>query len=563
MPRHPSTARRALRLAATLGFAGMVWFAFAFSALGESPSPSADTSSASPAPSGSPAPSASPTASGSPAPSAGAMATVNPSASVPIVPTPGPSDQGWLFATPVPTPGVPLSTAPPVPPIIVHPDGGGANSCYDCHSAVNNKQAQIAADWKASAHGQAGVTCADCHGGDPGSDQITKAMSPDIGFVGAPDRLGSVGLCGSCHANVDKMKPTGLPTDQYAKYWSSVHGQRLLTTNDARVAVCSDCHGVHDIKKVSDTTSMTFALNVPALCSGCHSDKQRMAPYNIQTNQFDVYSKSVHGVALLTNKDVRAPSCASCHGSHDAQPPTSATVVQVCGKCHTATQDLYMQSRHSELQAAAPMCWTCHGTHDVAQPSSDLFFHDTPPDYTCVTCHDLQTHTLRIELSKFADPTARRCDTCHHPDSEIYAQIQGISTAVVGAETAYDDAAARIEKAAELGMITSDADLLLVAAKTSLIQAQAAVHTTKLSKIAELSADAKAKADLAAGSANAKISESTFRRQVMVIVLVFILLGVAFLLLTKRRLDRSLETETGTASKPEAEPKPGTGPDTH
>jgi hypothetical protein len=309
---------------------------------------------------------------------------------------------------------------------------------------------------------------------------------------------------------------------------------------------------------------MTFALNIPDLCSGCHSDKQRMAPYNIQTNQYDVYTKSVHGVALLTNKDVRAPSCASCHGSHDAQPPTSATVVQVCGKCHTATQELYMQSRHSELQAAAPMCWTCHGTHDVAQPSSDLFFHETAPDYTCVTCHDLQTHTLRIELSKFADPTARRCDTCHHPESEIYAQIQGISTAVTGAEGAYDDAARRIEKAAELGMITSDADLLLVAAKTSLIQAQAAVHTTKLSKIAELSADAKAKADLAAGSANAKIDESTFRRQVMVIVLVFILLGVAFLVLTKRRLDKGLEADapsesgTGTGSATGT----GTGTDT-
>ena len=49
----------------------------------------------------------------------------------------------------------------------------------------------------------------------------------------------------------------------------------------------------------------------------------------------------------------------------------------------------------------------------------------------------------------------------------------------------------------------------------------------------------------------------------MVIVLVFILLGVAFLVLTKRRLDKSLEAETETASKSEGEPKPGTGPDTH
>ncbi len=147
-----------------------------------------------------------------------------------------------------------------------------------------------------------------------------------------------------------------------------------------------------------------FPLNVPALCSSCHSDAQRMQPYGIPTDQFDVYSKSVHGVALLTNKDTRAPSCASCHGSHDAQPPTSATVVEVCGKCHTATQKLYEESRHSQLPAATPQCWTCHGWHDVSQPSSDLFFHQLTPNYTCDTCHDLQTHKLRIETVEVREP---------------------------------------------------------------------------------------------------------------------------------------------------------------
>ncbi len=462
--------------------------------------------------------------------------------------TPGPKDTEWLFATPVPTAEVPLATAPPVPKLIVHPDGGDRNGCLDCHSAVNDKQAAIAADWQASAHAKAGVTCADCHGGDPGSDQITKAMSPENGFVGAPDRQGTVGLCGSCHANVDRMKASGLPTDQYAKYWSSVHGQRLINANDARVAVCSDCHGVHDIKKVSDPTSKTFALNIPQLCAGCHADTKRMEPYGIPTDQLEIYSKSVHGVALLENKDVRAPSCASCHGSHDAKPPTSSTVVDVCGKCHTATQDLYMQSRHSELKAAAPKCWTCHGTHDVRQPSSELFFHPEQPNYTCDTCHDLQTHTLRLELSRFADPADRRCDTCHHPDSQIYAQIQGISASVVSAEAAYDEADQKIQQASQLGMITSDAEVALAGAKTSLIQAQAAVHTTKLATVATLSADAKKKSDDAGALAIAKIDESIFRREAMVIVLAFILLGVAFLALTKRRLDRELEADLAAAS---------------
>jgi len=356
----------------------------------------------------------------------------------------------------------------------------------------------------------------------------------------------TVGLCGSCHANVEKMRASGLPTDQYAKYWSSAHGQRLVTSDDTRVAVCTDCHGVHDVRKVSDPKAKVFALNVPDLCASCHADAERMAPYGIPTDQFEVYAGSVHGVALLDNKDLRAPTCSSCHGSHDAKPPIAANVVEVCGKCHTATQDLYQQSRHSELEAAAPKCWTCHGTHDVSQPSSKLFFHPEEPNYTCTTCHDLTTHTLRLELNRFANEADRRCDTCHHPNSQIYVQIEGISGAVVSAATAYEDADRKIQEAARLGMITAEAEVVLIGAKTSLIQAQAAVHTTKLTLVAGLSADAKTKAEAAMALATAKVDESIFRRQAMVIVLVLILLGVAFLFITKRRLDRELEEGQGS-----------------
>jgi hypothetical protein len=476
----------------------------------------------------------------SPSPQASSLPGTTATAT-PTVPTPGPSDTSWLFATPEPSPSVPLATAPPVPTRILHPSDGDANSCYDCHSAVNDEQAEVAAAWNDSAHARVGVGCADCHGGDPTTDQITKAMDPRAGYIGAPDRLDSIGLCASCHTDPETMRGSGLATDQYAKYFSSVHGQKLVTDNDVRVAVCTDCHGTHDIKPVSDPASPVFSVNVPELCASCHADARRMEPYGIPTDQYDVYSQSVHGKALLEDNDVRAPNCASCHGSHDAKPPTSTTVVEVCGKCHTATQDLYLESRHSELEAAAPKCWTCHGTHDVSQPDSTLFFHETAPDYTCTTCHDLQTHRLRIELSRFADSADRRCDTCHHPDSEIYVQIEGIATAVRSAEDAYEAADQRIDEASRLGMLTEDAEVALAGARTSLIQAQAAVHTTKLTTVSELSTAARDKALEAEQMAQAKVDESVFRRGAMVIVIVFILVSVLALFLVKRRLDRDLE----------------------
>ena len=116
---------------------------------------------------------------------------------------------------------------------------------------------------------------------------------------------------------------------------------------------------------------------------------------------------------------------------------------------------------------------------------------------------------------------------------------------MVSAEDAYDEADRTIRDAAGLGMITEDAEVALVGAKTSLIQAQAAVHTTKLTKVAGLSADAKVKAEAAKALATSKIDESVFRRGAMVIVLAFILAGIVFLVLTKRRLDRELEEGRG------------------
>ena len=533
-PRLEDVRRRALRVAAASGLLGLAWFALAGGASSADPAAGQTASDT-----GAPAPLAAIGSDASSEPSAFPTPGWTPDWS------PGPSValNPLFISTPAPPTPIP-ATAPPIPSPIAHKADGTKNSCYDCHSAVNDKQAGIAADWLASAHAAVGVSCADCHGGDPTSDQITVAMDPANGFVGVPSRLQTVGLCGSCHSDPNRMKAYSLDTDQYAKYWTSVHGQELLTKGDERVAICTDCHGVHDVKKTSDPTSPVFPLNVPALCSSCHSDAARMAPYGIPTNQYAIYSQSVHGVALLDNKDTRAPSCVSCHGSHDAQPPTSATVVQVCGQCHTATQKLYEESVHSQLPAAVPQCWTCHGWHDVQQPSSDRFFHPTTPNYTCVTCHDLQTHKLRLEVATFQNDADRRCDTCHHPDSDIYAQALGISYAVKGAEAAYNLADTEIQEAARLGMITSDADLALAGAKTSLIQAQAAVHTTKLATVAQLSDDATAKAQQALALATSKIDESNFRRQAMVVVLALIALCIVTLVLVKRHLDWDLEAST-------------------
>ena len=63
-------------------------------------------------------------------------------------------------------------------------------------------------------------------------------------------------LCGHCHSDgafMRKYNPS-LRTDQLAQYKTSVHGKRLLQ-GDTKVAVCIDCHGVHDLRPASDPRS--------------------------------------------------------------------------------------------------------------------------------------------------------------------------------------------------------------------------------------------------------------------------------------------------------------------
>ena len=292
------------------------------------------------------------------------------------------------------------------------------------------------------------------------------------------------------------------------------------------------------ILPASDLNSTINRTTIAETCGKCHANAEYMKPYGIPTDQYAIYKQSIHGQQLLVKTDLRAPTCASCHGSHDAQPPTSANVVDVCGKCHTATQALYEQSRHAEL-AVGPKCWTCHGTHDVALPDESRFFHPKAPEIDCTTCHNPGDRTLKLSADQFASDADRRCDTCHHPDSIIYAQADGIYTTLTRANTAYLDAQAKIAEAASAGMLVTDADVQLTEARTSLIRARAAVHTTKLTEVAILADAATSSAAKARTYAETRLGESLFRREAMVVVLVLIMFTILALFLIRRGLDHS------------------------
>src|SRR5215471_14169726 len=173
------------------------------------------------------------------------------------------------------------------------------NTCLDCHSALPEPLGVTQEKFSQDIHAQKGLTCANCHGGDPASDDPDKAMDRKAGWKGKIDRKQIPQLCGSCHSDPAFMRQfnPSLRTDQLAQYHTSVHGKRLAT-GDTKVAVCTDCHSVHDLRAPSDPRSTVNPLNAALTCGRCHADSDYMKGYSIPTDQFAKYSTSVHHDAL-------------------------------------------------------------------------------------------------------------------------------------------------------------------------------------------------------------------------------------------------------------------------
>jgi hypothetical protein len=422
---------------------------------------------------------------------------------------------------PPPTPQPePTATLPPsvavVPTPIHEPVMFEENTCITCHRNLGGKHAEITENWAESVHAERGVGCVSCHGGDPTQADAEAAMSPEAGYLGPLPKDRIPGLCGSCHTRVDLMRPFDLPTDQLDQYWQSQHGQALLQ-GDTNVATCFDCHDGHRVLKVSDPASQVYPSNVPAMCASCHADQTLMAPYNIPTNQYELYKKSVHGVALLEKQDLRAPTCSTCHGTHGAAPPGFKEVANVCGQCHSVTEDYYLQGAHRTgmTSEAAPRCVTCHGRYDVPPASRDLF----------VGTED------------------RHCGSCHAPGSTTAATVDTMYQALKEADDAYEQAQATITLATDKRLIMAAQEELLQKANTPLIESRALQHTVDLEQVQGKAQESLEISSQAQESAEAALKDINTRRLGMIVALAVILVTIVALVLIKLELDRDLESQ--------------------
>ena len=143
-----------------------------------------------------------------------------------------------------------------------------SKTCAKCHEGVSTTYGR-------SVHGKALIedgnrdvpVCTDCH------------RSHDIAGPRAQQwRMNTPELCGNCHTNRDLMKKYNLSAGVLATYLEDFHGKTAALQKNERgtdrsnfAAICTDCHGVHDITKVDDPASRVMRANLTKTCQQCHT----------------------------------------------------------------------------------------------------------------------------------------------------------------------------------------------------------------------------------------------------------------------------------------------------
>lgn len=293
---------------------------------------------------------------------------------------------------------------------LVHETTPKKISCADCHADAQQAYSH-------SLHASTGkggapaATCVDCHSG-PHEVQAADDPKSPVNHLNIP------ATCGRCHTQKFLMESHGVSAQPALSYQDSVHG-RAVAKGSTKAAVCTDCHGSHQILSASNPQSPISKFNVPATCGKCHAQIQQ------------TYNVSIHGQAIARGNSM-SPVCTDCHGIHSIlshKDPNSPVAEQnlsrdTCAPCHQGVRlsrefgipgnrvSSYMDSYHGLAteggSTVAANCSSCHGVHDIL-PSSDprSTINHQHLLATCGKCHQGATAKFiqaRVHLDESAHP---------------------------------------------------------------------------------------------------------------------------------------------------------------
>jgi predicted CXXCH cytochrome family protein len=387
------------------------------------------------------------------------------------------------------------------------------SSCIECHSKLEDTRLSAPAKlFDNDIHHARGLSCNDCHGGDPNADTKEGAKDPRKGYLGKPKTLDIPAYCGKCHSDANLMKRfnPSLRVDQEREYYTSVHG-KVLKGGDTRAATCISCHSVHGIRSPKDPLSSVYPSNVAETCSKCHASADYMRGFGIPSDQYEKYKKSVHAKALYEKQDLSAPTCNDCHGNHGATPPGIASVANVCGTCHGRQAELFQVSPHKAAfdQRQFGECIKCHSNHFIAKPGDEML--GTGDKSVCITCH-----TAGDKGFVAAGAMRARID-------ELIASV-GKSTEILGS-------------AERAGMEVSRPKFEMKEATDALTHARVLIHTSSAAEVDKVVAPGLAASAKGYQSGLGALAERSFRRKGLAVSLVFILFLAVLVYLKVRQIE--------------------------
>lgn len=268
------------------------------------------------------------------------------------------------------------------------PKPTGNNSyCAVCHNQpwrtktlANGNMLNLYVDpevLEGSVHGinnpQGKLGCVDCHGTD-----AFPHNQPDPADSRAYT-IASIDRCYACH---EKQK---------LELESGLHEEAILA-GDNGAAVCTDCHGAHNIQRVASQAGL-----VAGVCGDCH------------TTTLTEWQMSAH-------VEIGSQGCATCHSPHSQRlridsESSDSTPDEVCTNCHKQDEDLpnlpdlWVHTQHrgnlaTEMNVACVEChmYVADGTETITDATTDTTSVSNPSHPTghsmlldtapCTHCHE-------------------------------------------------------------------------------------------------------------------------------------------------------------------------------
>ncbi|MGP8224899.1 MAG: cytochrome b/b6 domain-containing protein [Terracidiphilus sp.] len=274
---------------------------------------------------------------------------------------------------------------------LIHESTPKKVTCAQCHADAQEAYSHSLHSKAAQAGQKAAANCQDCHGGAHEILGADDSKSP-VNHANIPV------TCGRCHGQKFLVASNGESAQSFVSYQESVHGL-AVEKGSKKAAVCTDCHGAHEILPANDQKSPIYKFNVPATCGKCHAAVA------------ETFMQSIHGQGIARGNGL-SPVCTDCHGIHtikahtDPNSPVSEQNISkdTCARCHQGVRlseefgvpgnrvTSYLDSYHGLAveggSVVAANCSSCHGVHNIL-PSSDprSTINRANLDATCGKCH--------------------------------------------------------------------------------------------------------------------------------------------------------------------------------